>query len=76
MAAEVAWHQLPHAHARSPPTCRFRELGCACAAVKGADYKEGKSYTVTLLAAPARGGEPKTLAECLPKPKGPPRARR
>lgn len=51
----------------------FRELGCVCAAVKGPDYREGRSYTATLLAPPRGGGagEAKTLADCLPKPKSP-----
>lgn len=42
-----------------------------CVSVRGPDYKEGKSYTATLLA-PSRGASaPKTLGECLPKPKSP-----
>lgn len=56
---------------------RFRELGCSCTPVKGQEYKEGRSYQPSLLQRPARGGAgaPKTLEECLPKPKGPPKAR-
>jgi hypothetical protein len=47
-----------------------------CAPVKGPDYKEGKSYTASLLQHSSRApGPPKTLAECLPKPKGPPKVR-
>lgn len=64
----------PHPPIPQPP--RFRELGCVCAPVKGSDYKEGKSYQVSLLQQSARSGQlPKTLGECLPKPKGPPKAR-
>jgi len=58
------------------PQNRFRELGCVCTPVKGPDYKEGKSYAASLLQQPTRGAAaPKTLGECLPKPKGPPKAR-
>lgn len=47
-----------------------------CTAVKGSDYRDGKSYTAALLQQPSRGAAaPKTLGECLPKPKGPPKAR-
>ncbi|KAI8471885.1 MAG: A49-like RNA polymerase I associated factor-domain-containing protein [Monoraphidium minutum] len=55
---------------------RFRELGCVVAPVKGPDYTDGKSYTSTLLQQPSRGAATlKSLADCLPKPKGPPKAR-
>jgi hypothetical protein len=47
-----------------------------CAPVKGPDFKEGKSYMAALLQQGSRGAAaPKTLADCLPKPKGPPKAR-
>jgi hypothetical protein len=68
-------------HARShtarPP--RFRELGCVVTPAKGPDYQGGRSYTASLLPRASRGptaaAPPKTLGECLPKPKGPPKAR-